>query len=65
MLPWQSRRSCPKSLDHAFVKQFVSGNSMQACFTASKCPARLPLSTVEMYCGSSGSRVLVSYQLKK
>ncbi len=28
-------------------------------------PARLPLSTVEMYAGSSGARVRVSYQLRK
>ncbi len=38
---------------------------MQACFTAIRWPARLPLSTVEMYCGKSGSSVFVSYQLKK
>src|SRR5215213_3061517 len=43
----------------------VSGNSIQACLTAIKCPARLPLSTVEMYCGKSGSSVSVLYQLKK
>jgi hypothetical protein len=39
--------------------------SRHACLTASRCPARLPLSTVETYCGASGSSVRVSYQLRK
>ena len=33
--------------------------------TANKCPARLPLSTVEMYAGCSTSSVSVWYQLNK
>ena len=38
---------------------------MHACFTAIRCPARLPLSTVEMYCGNQRFEGFVSYQLKK
>ena len=33
--------------------------------SVSRYPARLPLSTVEIYAGASGARVRVSYQLKK
>jgi hypothetical protein len=33
--------------------------------SASRYPARFPLSTVEMYAGASGASVRVSYQLKK
>ena len=40
-------------------------NSRQPFATASKCPARFPLSTEEMYWGSSGRRSRVSYQLKR
>ena len=36
-----------------------------ACASASKCVQRLPLSTVETYCGVSASADRVSYQLKK
>ena len=35
----------------------------QACPSAIRCPARLPLSTDETYFGSSGRRSCVSYQL--
>ena len=37
--------------------------SSQALARAMRWPARLPLSTVETYCGSSGRRSVVSYQL--
>ena len=38
-------------------------SAMQACATASKWPARLPLSTVETYGGDNTCSVVVSYQL--
>lgn len=40
-----------------------SGIDRQACLSASRCPARLPLSTVEMYPGSSTRSSDSSYQL--
>ena len=38
-------------------------HSRHALASAIRCPARLPLSTEETYCGSSGRRSRVSYQL--
>jgi hypothetical protein len=37
----------------------------QAWRKATRCPARFPLSTVEMYPGARSSRVFRSYQLRK
>ena len=40
-------------------------NSRQPLASVNKCPAMFPLSTLEMYFGSSGRRSRVSYQLYK
>ncbi len=41
----------------------LSANSNKPLRSTSRCPARLPLSTVETYSGRSGFRERVSYQL--
>jgi hypothetical protein len=40
-----------------------SANPASPARSVSRYPARLPLSTVEMYAGLRGASVLVSYQL--
>src|SRR5436190_11766838 len=41
------------------------GRSNRPCFSVIKWPARLPLSTVDMYLGFNGDKEFVSYQLYK
>src|SRR6185437_3118068 len=66
--PWAARSSRAASAKPARGAGSSRGrclSSRQACASASKCPARLPLSTAETYRGASGRRVAVSYQLKR
>ena len=45
------------------VKIFLSDKASKPCCIVSRWPARLPLSTVDIYLGDNGDSVIVSYQL--
>ena len=64
--PGRLSGECHRVADAAVAAPSRSGSSIisrQALDTASRWPARLPLSTVDTYSGSSRCSVSVSYQL--
>ena len=61
-----SQSAIASSRPASIVTSIIGATSIisdRPLFTVSKWPARLPLSTAEIYAGESGASVLVSYQL--